>query len=90
MYIYLYHINSNNKIFLCHGNIPCEANEEITWPLIALFAKCVPNGFIMTHKCPAPSKIPTSRALPFEVSRGTHFSLFQISLKGLTSWIRCI
>lgn len=38
-------------------------NKEITFSFIALFTKCIPNGYIMTLKCPAPSKFSTSRAM---------------------------
>lgn len=51
-----------------HGNIPHEANEEITWYFVAPFAKCTKNGFIMTLECPAPAKVLTSSARPFGVS----------------------
>lgn len=38
-------------------------NKEITFSFIVLFTKCIPNGYIMTLKCPAPSKFSTSRAM---------------------------
>lgn len=56
MYINLY-INMNKILLLSLPIvIPCDANEGIqSFPLLT--SPSVSNGFIKTHKCPAPSKV---------------------------------
>lgn len=52
-----------------------EYNEDIMLYFIAPFAKCVPNSFIMTLKCPASSRVPRLKGSALQSEKGMGGSL---------------
>lgn len=53
----------------CGKRTPYKGSFQITNDFVFQCSKCVPNSHIMRPYCPAPSRVPTSNALPFVMSR---------------------